>query len=548
MKFIFLFFAFSSFLLSQQETRLDQYYRKAKGSGGKVQIVSATLIGTESVENVIGGVFDKNGKIIVGGNLWGPEIPEIFKATKRVEFGKGEFDKGASNPIIVDKKGKKEINLKDPNISGFIAKFSSDLSKVENLFLFRWKNASITDISIGPDGAIYFSGFITKEFKENMKDDKRVKIFSPPSPNQSRDMYVAKIDSDLKDIKWISIFENAEEYASKITRFGFLPSIKFAFNSENEIFLTPWNKIYCGSVDDPSSWKEIGYSKGGAFLGIDPKDDGLWFGGDNNTHTGREPWRRPFMYKIDNNGNWQKQLWGWDPKVVGSDKYRLVSDSAIRGLDFDKNKDIFVIGWSDGGNSVFTRQSDNLDEKIEKEKWGFIESMWGLKGAKSIGYIMKLDKETHKVKNITYWVAFLKGKNEPNSLQIKDLSVLEDGKVAVVGGSAYAVIPTPDAWQYTYLNVEPGSYFVGGGYFTIFSDDLKNLYFSTVLPYVDGSSLRLSSFKNKILITGIVSENLAYEGDYLEDRKPKKPFLKNALQDEYKGNNDGYVIVVEIGR
>ena len=42
----------------------------------------------------------------------------------------------------------------------------------------------------------------------------------------------------------------------------------------------------------------------GKWLAVSPKDGSLYWGGDRNTSTGREPYRQPFLHCFDGDGNW----------------------------------------------------------------------------------------------------------------------------------------------------------------------------------------------------------------------------------------------------
>ncbi len=229
---------------------------------------------------------------------------------------------------------------------------------------------------------------------------------------------------------------------------------------------------------------------------------------------------------MDRAGKVAWEVWRWNSKEVGTDKYRLVSDSSVRHVGF-AGKTMVVAGWSDGGNSVFNRQPADLDAEVKYA--GFIDSLWGA-GVGTFSRLMRLEGDPPRLLDGTVWCAFLTDKNKPNSAAIDSLAVLDDGRVAVGGGTSFALVETPDAWAKAFPEG------AGGANLSIFSADLKDLLFSTVLPTAE-RRVAIGSAGTKLV--------LACRAKAPEGEAAPKPVLVKPLQERVAGAWDGYVVVVE---
>ena len=175
----------------------------------------------------------------------------------------------------------------------------------------------------------------------------------------------------------------------------------------------------------------------------DPRDGSIYIGGEYHSSTGLEPWRCPTLYKLDKEGNPIWTAWNWTGPIVGTDRYRLVSDSAVRQLQVAASGDLVVGGWSDGGNSCFLNQPYDLTIRRKASKFG--DSTWGA-GVLSVAHIMKLDSETMELQGGCTWLTYNPTENKPNSCRINSLNELSDGRVVFTGGSTFGLIESPDAW------------------------------------------------------------------------------------------------------
>ncbi|MCM8832313.1 MAG: hypothetical protein NC816_00090 [Candidatus Omnitrophica bacterium] len=471
----------------QKETRFHQYSKKAKGMDGKLEVVSASWYGKEDVDKFFTGEILNDGKILLAG----------------ISGNKGLI-------IFLNKDGNKieeEKKLDGANI----------------YFLKQAKNETI-----------YFSGKSDSSFIDYLNSNE-IEIIKIPPPSDTtlkgNDMFLSKMSKDGK-IEKVYIFEKAEGLMPDIGRVGLRErlGIPFFVLSNGELLLQVYKKIY--KIDTKGEIKEIGKSNY-TLLGVDEKRGYYIVGGDTNTSTGREPWRCPrfFINKIEN-GETVDSLWNWNPKVVGDDKYRLVSDSGFMfPVLVTTEGEYVVIGWSDGGNTVFLREPKNLDVGV---KYGFIDSLWGAKVGK-FSRIMKVKPEGEFIGG-SIWCAFLTSKNQPNSSFVTDITITENGNIAFISSNTHNIVESPDSWSGNYLKG-------GSGYaFSIFSSDFKDLLFSSAIP--DAILYGLTYKNKKFLIFG--STKGIGSGCQCEVCKSRKLILKNQLQAEFGGNEDAYFLIAQI--
>jgi hypothetical protein len=393
-------------------------------------------------------------------------------------------------------------------------------------------HATITHNLIGPDNSVYISGRCSPEFRQWLAASKKIdvaRVLTPPEDTRrpgGSDLYLARLSPNELQPDWIMIFEDAERpSAAWEGRIGRKPGVHAEMISPNELVFVAYDRLYSANANG-DGLRELGPTKGGCLLAADMKRGLCYIGGDENTNTGREPWRRPFLRQFDREGKQQWEIWRWDSKRVGLDKYRLVSDSSVRQLALRDNGDLVVGGWSDGGNSIFHRQPTDLDAPADF-KPGFINSLWGA-GVGSFSRIMNISGDNRSFRSGTVWCSFLTTRNKPNSCWIDDLAVLDDDRIAVVGRSASAFIESPDAWVRKYP--EGG----GGTYFAVFSSNVSDLLFGSTLPTLHGRPGIAVKGTKVVVATGAV-----------EPATDEKPLLPAGYQSKPGGEIDGYLLLVD---
>ncbi len=254
-----------------------------------------------------------------------------------------------------------------------------------------------------------------------------------------------------------------------------------------------------------------------------------YFGGDRNTHTNKEPWRQPFLYKYGPDGKKLWTLWETPPKEVGHDVGGFESDSGVRDVAFLPNGDLIAAGWSDGANSVFQRQATNW--KKNAPFLGFTDP-WYPHGAQGFGHLTIVEPKSLDTKGHFWWVSYLPASfgnkmNRTNNATLASILPLPDGAIAWTGSAATGMIQTPNSFV-KYDGTGKSS----GATIGVFNADFSNLLFSSYLPGC--SQLALGLEKNGVLVAG----RCAPAGASLES------YSVNALQ-PFGGATDAILISLQ---
>ncbi len=513
---------------STQANRFRRYTAHYKAPPNPVSVEIATYLGSEGSEWLSGGGFLSDGTVIAGGTSWGPSLK--IHGSKAKLIGK-EDSKAPDEPEIKkDRKGREVLpGWRHQNGTPFISWISSDLKSVEKVVRFPWRTGPATSVRVFND-EIYIAGMAGPQFDSAIES---VHI-SQGSTNSTERGFVLKLDSVGQDLLWAKTFPH--------------PGKGVQIRVHNDRILVEGAHVYAfdthGTLQEyspappASKWRRA----------VSPVDFSYCFGYDRNTRTGREPWRQPCLHIAPSEEEREKgaegrNLYQWNPKLVGSNKYRLVSDSSIRNMYYTDDGMLWAVGWSDGGNTVLRKLPLDLDKGTPFKGLGF--SAWGA-GVLSLAHIIKINPKTYEVLNQTLWCGFLSGKDKPNSVKIDSFSIATDGSVLMAGASAFGLIQTGDA-----LNIHPGS--PGGTYISVLNHDLSSIRFSSSIAacgkvdlHDDGHKWSIVSQevngRHKVLFaTSAIEKEAAYSD-------PKPAPTRNALQEGLKGGEcDGYFVVMDLG-
>jgi hypothetical protein len=100
-------------------------------------------------------------------------------------------------------------------------------------------------------------------------------------------------------------------------------------------------------------------------------------------------------------------------------------------------------------------------------------SAWGA-GVLSCSYILKIETRDYKVAGGTMWLAYLSGKNKPNSIWVDALGFAADGSLCYAGRSAWGLIQTGNSLV---PEGEPA-----GPYVAVLNGECSSLRFSSSVP------------------------------------------------------------------
>jgi hypothetical protein len=473
--------------------------RTQTAQGPHMQLVGASFRGGRGNEALVDGVELPDGRILAVGNIGGKEG------------------------------------------YGFVAAYSPDLGRIFGTLDLKPGEGTFTSCVGDKTGTfLYLAGVAGKDFRSLQRRAR--------SHNGSGKYFLMALNVTNGTIPWVSALDVKEA------------PLQTMLDAQGRILITTVRK---GESElarvDPLTGKadktlRMHRSDKGGFFTVDPKNGSLLYGSDRNTHTGREPWRQPYFYKLDpasiGNGKptYQLRLWEWKPnsQIRGDEKngaYKLESDSSITDAAYSKTGELFLTAWSDGGNSVLFRQPDDLDGRWPASNLNV--TTWGMQGANSLSWILKLDPATYNVLGGTQWVTYIpenafadkpKG-NWPNALSIQRIEVIPGGYPSINGKAWTGLVPTPNAFWLRPENTE-GKY--AGEFVTVFTPDLNRILFSSYLPGY--ASSRIIPLSDGLLIVGKTKAN---DGNKKTMATP--PVTDHSAQPKFGGGTyDGHIIRLKL--
>jgi hypothetical protein len=527
----------------EKRGRYEGYTDRA-AQGPKMKLVAATYFGGEGLEEFIAARILPDGTILAFGNAWGPEFPGA-----PLVLGKGEHRKLIAT--ATDSKGKTTLPPENPDIAGMVVFYSPDLSAVMKVVRFDWGVASVSSVAVTFDGkGIVIAGRATSAFRGVTKNLHT--LAEPAAPEAPAGKKAPAKSTGAYEYQGVTF--PGDVFVARMTLEG---TVEWAWVFEGhrkppaELWVDRAGNVY-GDVGgmtriaaDGSTAKVIVTSSGtgqAKYLAVDPADGACFYGGDRNTNTGKEPWRQPYLYKYDANGEKLWKLWEWPSKSlrdgVTPGVQGQVADSSARAMDIGSDGQLLVGGWSDGGNSVLTSQPTDATKKIPQAPFRMDGS--GMKGANSLAHILRIDGKTQEANLYSLWVSYFPGNFEdpkksgsPNGARIRQIKALPQGAVAIAGSAASVLVQTPGAF-YSYPGDGRG---YGGDCVVVYDAEFKNLLFSSYLPGCENVTLWPTA-------KGIIVVSRSRGTDGAKD--PTKSPIKNAVQPEKKGDLDAHILLLEL--
>jgi len=507
----------------------------------QADVLAATFIGGKGNEWLVAGGFQPDGTIVVVGNVLGPVFELSLPAkvigtdlppppeTKRVPKMSGgkepkqETDKKTGEPLW------EKPSWKHDGATGFVARLSSDLKQLISVRRMPWNCGAITSAAIGKDGAIYVAGRATEKIGNlgtNLieLDD----LADGQLRSNVEHTFIAKLSSDGSTAEWI-------RHARGISN---APRVTIAING-NVNFASQGLWLF-----DPNGKQlERIFVPGGTNenTSVSPLDGSIVKGGEHHWPTGREPWRCPTLNIHAPGGKLIYQLYDWGGPYVGLDNCRQVSDSAIRAVTHDKDGNILIYAWSDGGNSVMTTEPNDIRQPVTPRGLGI--SAAGA-GVLSCAYLIKIEPKEYKAIGWTFWAAF--NRNKPNSIWIGALGQADDGSVCFGGQSALGL------WQ-TSNKLTDGA--AAGNYIAVLTPDMSGVRFCSAIPGTGAAVVGNDERQCWGIATGSLNGKprvLFFGGAVAEEEqygvKTKTP-VRNAVQENFGGGwCDGYVVILDLSK
>jgi len=299
-------------------------------------------------------------------------------------------------------------------------------------------------------------------------------------------------------------------------------------------------------------------------VAMSPTDYTVWVGGDQNTNTGFEPWRSPFLYQFAADGSEVLQrLYTWKGPDVRADGKQLQADSFIKFLTFSADGRLWMSGGSDGGNTVLMKEPDNLDVAQDALSGTcFPGACHGYKGAKKTGMFARMTEDGSDLERASWVVPYVEMKPgshldppcgckgpafnrdtknvNPGSFELNQLFPLADGVLVI--GNPWGVGPaTENGWFYNTHYPKGGIGWIGK-----FTPDLSEISWATMVP---GSKNMFGAVQgSRLLLTGWAKDYSSITLDPAEAGwDAALPTSPDAQQKEYAGGNvDAFIVLGDL--
>lgn len=506
----------------------------------QAEVLAATFLGGKGNEWLVAGGFQPDGSIVVVGNVAGSVLdfpvpasvlgtdlpaPPDAKRTPKMTGGKDSkqaIDKKSGEPLW------EKPSWKHPEVTGFVVRLSGDLKTILSVSRMPWTSGALTSAVVGPDGAIYIAGRATDQIGSlgGPVEELKTELDSSRKGGACDHTFVAKLSADGKKTEWM---RHAHGF-SDAPRVTLTDNGSVAFAAQDLCFFDTAGKLV-QSVAVPGGMNER--------TSVSPIDGSIVKGGEHHWPTGREPWRCPTLTINNPDGSLKYQLYDWGGPYVGLDNCRQVSDSAVRAVTHDKDGNIFIYAWSDGGNSVMTTEATDVRQPVTPKGLGITTAGAGVL---SCAYLIKLEPKEYKTIGWTLWLAF--NRNKPNSVWIGSLGYAVDGSVCFGGTSAMGL------WQ-TSNKLSEGA--PAGNFITILTPDMSGVRFCSAIPGAGVTEIGNDGRQCWGIASGMVQgkQRALFVGGAVADEeqygvKSKTP-VKNALQSEFGGGwCDGYVVLLDL--
>lgn len=220
----------------------------------------------------------------------------------------------------------------------------------------------------------------------------------------------------------------------------------------------------------------------------------------------------PFIYAYDMQGRKQWTAYDWPRKEVAGQQLGAASEALHLALGQDGQ--LYVAGESHGGNTVWARQSDDLDRPLLQPRGDRFQSPYNL-GSQFLTFVGRLDPRSGR----TDMGTMLLGRRDRDvgvSMRPRTLAVDAEGRIYVGGWSG----ATPPVSRGAFGLQGEG----GGAFLSVFDRDFNRLY-----------SARLCGGTTRAIAIG--SGAVVVAGDGRDGLTPVRPF-----QTEPNGD-DAWLIV-----
>jgi hypothetical protein len=507
----------------------------------QAQVLAATFIGGKGNEWLVGGGFQPDGTIVLAGNVAGPTLelavpvqvlgtdlpaPPQAERVPEMEHGKG------GDHQKVDKQNHRvweKPSWRHEAVTGFVLLCSPDLKKIVSAHRLPWTAGAITSAAVGADGSIYISGRAGDGIAQLGGAVEELSATQPANKVEGRcpHSFVAKLSADASAVQWVR-HSTVPCDTPQVVIHG---DGQISFAAQQIWMFDPAGKLL-NTFTIPGGAKKT--------TSVSPIDGSIVVAGEHHWPTGREPWRCPTFNVENPDGSLKYQLYDWGGPMVGLDNFRLVSDSAVRFVTHDREGNILLYAWSDGGNSVMNFQPQDLRAGVGMRGLGLSTAGAGVLSA---AYLIRLEPRDYRATAFTLWLSFTE-RGKPNSIWIDNMAVADDGTVLITGRAAWELRQTHNK-----LSDARGE----GQYIAVLSKDLDEVQFCSVVPGAGAAEVSYEQAGWGIA-TGLASGHrraIFVGGATMDDGESPQPSATpthNAMQPEFGGGwSDGYAVLLDLG-
>jgi hypothetical protein len=282
--------------------------------------------------------------------------------------------------------------------------------------------------------------------------------------------------------------------------------------------------------------------------------------GDENTQTGFEPYRSPYVFRYllsDGTADNAWQMYNWAGPDVRANGKTLQADSFVNDLAVDPKGQIWLAAGSDGGNTVLAKSTSSLeDEQLALDGACYPGPCFNYRGAKKTGMFARIKNNIAELERATWLVPYLQPKDgrnspacgckappaSPNSATIESLAFYGDNVVAAAT-SSYRPPESDNAWFRDTIYTGSNSW-IG-----IFDRDLTSVTMATMIPGTKGPAGVVTSGTRLLLFgeaTPGTKPTTINPGE--ESWAFSLPTTSNAQQASFGGGeSDGYFLLACVG-
>ena len=311
--------------------------------------------------------------------------------------------------------------------------------------------------------------------------------------------------------------------------------------AKGRIYQVGGGSVVCFGPDGAELWKGSLPAHGEPrpfAVARDPKKGTIFVTGYGMTHTGKEPYKDPFLFAFDADGNLLDTLWNPDPKKQCAAQHGgtgLMADGTGCFVDAVPGGRILAIVYHDGGNAITTRDPRDPFAKLDPQVMAGVFQNGpghGMKGAITTSVCYRIDPADPKHMNLekgTWMCAWLNNRSRANTLRMQAAAGDPQGNAFIVGASA-SDCPVQAPW-FTWREKE----YHGGGFLAVFDANFKMVRCGT-FPSVD--LMAVAERNGVVVAVGKAKPHKAGEDDSAVKTMPQREPTAVA------GDTDGYLVVL----